>query len=288
MIKRLLGWFFTTPALLLLGVFSYVPLVVALCLSVYETDGLAYARFVGLAHFKTLLGEDGRFCHSVLIMLVLMASFLMVWIVPPLLGARLISAINSAKIRFIYRVLFTMPMVVPGVAILLIWRELYASDGALNQLLDTIGLGALATTWLGNPQTALLSIIAIGLPWIGGIGLLIFLAALDNIPDELRQAARIDGAGTIGTFYHVELPLLLPQIGIVAVLAQLAAIQGYESVLILTNGGPAESTLVPGLYMFQNAFWFGRLGYASAIGVFLLIFGVGFSLLSLRLSRGRA
>jgi ABC-type sugar transport system permease subunit len=136
-------------------------------------------------------------------------------------------------------------------------------------VLAAIGFGDHTRAWLGDPATVVPAIVAMGLPFTGGIFLLVYLAGFIAIPPSFAEAARLDGAGSWAVFLRVELPTLAPQVRIVALLALLGVVQNFENIQILTNGGPMNASLTPALYLFRSGFEFGQLGYASAIGVVL-------------------
>jgi len=125
--------------------------------------------------------------------------------------------------------------------------------------------------WLADPRTALGAVIFLGFPWINTLGVLIYLAGLENIDPALFEAADIDGAGALKKFRYIELPLLARQIKLNLVLGLIGAIEGYGTILFLTRGAPAYSTTVPGYQMYAEAFKYNRMGYASAIGLTMFV-----------------
>jgi ABC-type sugar transport system permease subunit len=154
--------------------------------------------------------------------------------------------------------------------ILLIWRFIYnPSIGLLNQFLTVVGLESLTQNWLGDPRFSLLSVAFIGFPWAGGFPFLIYLAGLQNITSDIFDASTVDGATGIKRFFYVELPLILGQVKLLVMLTIITVIQSYQNYLILTQGGPGLSSMVPGLHMYYTAFRYQKFGYGSAIGVIL-------------------
>jgi raffinose/stachyose/melibiose transport system permease protein len=187
---------------------------------------------------------------------------------------------------YFYRVLFVVPMVVPGMVVLMIWRFIYSPNlGLLNEVLRVIGLGALARPWLGDFQLALLAIVFIGFPWIAGIGTLIYLAGFQAIPNELLDAAAIDGAGTWARFRRVEIPMVLSQIKLLVILTVIGALQNFATIMVMTNGGPGTTTMVPGLYLYRNAMYYNKMGYACAIGTLIFIITLVLTYLNTRYLR---
>jgi raffinose/stachyose/melibiose transport system permease protein len=190
----------------------------------------------------------------------------------PLLVAKLITSLRSQRLQYLLRVGFVVPLVVPGVVFILIWGFFYEpTQGLLNRLLTDLHLGGLTQAWLGDPNLALYCVMFMGFPWVDGFGLLIYTAGLQAIPGELTEAAAIDGANARQRFWHIEIPLILGQIRLMATLAIINGLQNFTQVLILTNGGPGQATTVPGLYLYQAAMFDQRMGYASAIAFVLFV-----------------
>jgi raffinose/stachyose/melibiose transport system permease protein len=137
-------------------------------------------------------------------------------------------------------------------------------------------MGGLSRSWLGESRTALFAVAGVGFPWAGGLALLVYLAGLMAIPQDVRDSCAIDGAIGWRRVWSVDLPLLRPQIGLLVTLTVIGTLQEFGSILILTAGGPGLSTHVPALHMYFQAFRFGHLGYAAAIG--LVLFAAIFAL----------
>lgn len=204
----------------------------------------------------------------------------------PLLVAKLILSLRDPRWQFAFRILFVVPLVVPSVVIYLIWQFIYDPNiGLLNQTLALLHLTGLQQTWLGDPHLALYSIMFVGFPWVDGFALLIFTAGIQAIPAEILEAAAIDGASTWPRFLRIELPLLLGQLRLILVLTIINGIQDFTAILVLTGGGPANATVVPGLYLYLNAFDGGRFGYACAIGAVLFVIIVAFTIVNLTVLR---
>ena len=168
-------------------------------------------------------------------------------------------------------------MVVPGVAISLIWRFMYGDAGPVSAFLELIGAESLIRGWLSDPHTVLYAIMFVGFPFITGLNLLIYYSGLANIPDSILDAAKIDGAGILSTIFRVHLPFLMSPARILSIMTVIAVVQGFERILIITGagegtgGGPGYASMVPGLYMYYQAFSFKRMGYACAIGLAMFV-----------------
>ncbi len=280
-----IAWIYLLPAFALLGIFAYWPFLHAFKLALYRSDGLGLNRFVGFQNFIDLY-RDPLFWHGFKV-LGLFAIGLPLQILGPFIGAKLIHGVRSQRAAFFYRAVLVIPVVIPMMTGILIWRDFYGPEGAVNRLLEAAGLEMLKTTWLGSTSTVIPAIIFMGVPWLGGINMLLFLAGFINIPKSLYEAARLDGASSWAIVRQVEMPLLLPQFRIVSILCCLGLIQSYEGILVLTAGGPANATLVPGLYLFKNCFEFGRLGYASTIGLVLFALCLVLTFLNMTFLRRR-
>jgi len=263
-------YLFLLPTFILVSIFSYYPIISAVFHAFTEWDGVN-VRFNGIKNFASMPKDDALVASIPnVIRLALFAEFVALTL--PLLAAVIIFHLKGEKIRYFFRVLFVVPMVVPYMVILLIWRFIYdPMDGLLNRLLMLVGFKD-PPMWLGDPKTALLSIMLIGFPWVAGFNLLIYIAGLDNISPDIFDAATIDGATGFRRFFSIELPLLSGQIKLIVIMTFITQLQAFQSELILTNGGPGFSTMVPGLVLYQNAFHFNRMGYASAIGLLLALF----------------
>jgi ABC-type sugar transport system permease subunit len=202
----------------------------------------------------------------------LLAASLVKALVAPLIVAEILMSLRSARLQYLFRTAFIVPMVVPGMVTMLLWAFIYdGSVGLLNMTLEGMGLGSMTRAWLGEAATALPAIVGVGFPWAGGLALLIYLAGLNGISGDVWEAAALDGATGLRRISTVDLPLLRPQIRLLATLTVIGALQDFGSILILTGGGPGLSTHVPALHMYFQAFRFGHMGYASAIGLSLFV-----------------
>lgn len=281
------GWpayLFLLPTLLLVGYFAYYPAYVALTRAFTDWDGLNVPNFTGLENFRRavadpVMGEATRNMAVWVVLGVLLA------LVMPLVVAELIFHLRGRRRQYFYRTLFVVPIVIPSLVLLLLWGTFYRSDGLINQLLGAVGLGGLRHDWLSDPHTALYSLILLGFPYIDAFNFLLLYAGLQAIPEDVFDAAKIDGATGWRRIVKVDLPLLRPQLGLIAVLAIIGNVQYYISPLVLTSGGPGFATTVPALLMFQTARRDGEFGYAMAIAVLLMILVVVLTGLSRWLSR---
>ena len=261
--------------LALLGVFVYAPFFWAFTGSLYEFEVGAPARFVGMNNFTEIFSRDPIIWPAFSNMLFLTVFMLCVRLTIPLIVAKLIFSLPGERSRYLYRIIFLVPIVVPAVAVQLIWGGIvYADQGLINELLQAVGLDHLVTGWLSNPRTALLACVMVGFPFAGGIEILIYYAGLSGIPQSVNEAAKLEGCVGLRKFFYIDIPMVMSQLKLMLVLTIIAGVQTYENLFILTRGGPGFTTTVPALWMYYNAFSFQRMGYACAIGVclFLVVF----------------
>ncbi len=274
------------PTFVMLLVFSYYPFFSALSYAFTRWDGMSTTReFVFLDNFaEAFRNPEFRIsCGNVAVLLI---AAVVKTLTIPLLVAELLFAVRNSRFAYAYRVLFVLPMVVPGLVLLLIWQQFYQGDfGLINQLVRLVGDPGFKHSWLGDPRTALGALVFMGFPWVSPIAVLILLSGLLSIPASLLDAARVDGAGLFARFVHVDLKLILGQVKILVVLTIIGVIQEFQVQLILTNGGPGTATMTPGLHMFNYAFRYGRLGYASAVAVILFLVMLSLTFLNMRYIR---
>ncbi len=260
-----------SPTIGLLAIFSLVPFLWAFWTSFFEYEVGGESKYVGLANYVEFL-HDPTTIPSLLNMAALTVFGLVVTLVFPLFVAKMIFNLSSERARYIYRVLFLVPIVVPGIASTLIWRSMiYGDHGLLNETFRAFGLEQFTRGWLSDPVTALWAVAFIGFPFAGGINILIYYAGLTSISDSVQDAAELDGAHGARKFLSIELPLLMSQVKLLLILVIIGGVQSFEGMLVLTKGGPGFKTMLPGLWMYLNAFSFQRMGYACAIGVVLFL-----------------
>ena len=269
--------------LVLLSIFVYLPVIWAFTKSLFEFEVGSASKFVGLANYIEFLTLDPITWVSLFNMLFLTFFAVCVRLTFPLVVAKLIHSLPNERWRYIYRIVFLVPIVVPGVAIQLIWVSLiYGDRGLLNEFLRGIGLSGWVTGWLSDPSTALMAVAMVGFPFAGGFEVLIYYAGLSGIPESVNEASLIEGCVGIRKFFLIDIPMVLSQLKLILLLTIIAGVQGFENLLILTRGGPGFTTTVPGLWMYYNAFSFQRMGYACSIGVCLFVLIFGLTLLNIK------
>jgi putative chitobiose transport system permease protein len=280
-------YLFLLPALLLLGVFVFYPIGAVVYYSLTDYDIVRPPVFIGLDNFVRLL-DDETF------KLALLHSFIYLLVTPILIALSIVLAIVvNRKLRgiHIYRALYFVPAVSGSIAIGLSWRWLFDRSGIVNSLLQTWGLIDEPIQWLATPSLVLPMAMLLTI-WAGiGYYSVIFLAGLQNVPEELYDAARIDGANDFQKHRYVSIPALRPQIVFVAVISSLAALKVFDEIYVLTNrtGGVLDSGVTMVFYLWEQAFERSNAGYASAIAIALLVITLGFSVVNVRLlERGNA
>jgi len=269
------------PTLLLLALFNYYPAVLGLSRAFTRWETGEDPQWIGLSNFVAMW-HDEFLRLSLRNLLVLLVANVLKTLTMPLLVAELLMSLRSPRWQYVMRTAFILPMVVPGMVTMLLWSFIYdGSVGLLNQILETLGMGAMARSWLGDSGTALWAIIGIGFPWAGGLALLIYLAGLNAISGDVWDSCQVDGVGGLKRVWYVDLPLLLPQVRLLVILTLIGVLQDFGSILVLTGGGPGLATHVPALHMYFQAFRFGHMGYAAAIGLTLFVAIFTLSLLNL-------
>ena len=279
------SYLFLVPTFLFLAAFNYLPAISGLyhAFTEWETGGAAH--WIGAGNFQKMAGDE--FLRlSIGNQIVLLAAALVKALVFPLIAAEMLFHLRSKRMQYALRTLLLIPMVVPGMVGVLLWGFIYDPNiGLLNNGIAAVGLKSLQRAWLGDWHTALPAVIGVGFPWISGLALLIYLAGLIAIPQDVLDSCAVDGASGWRRFWSVDLPLVRGQVRLLAALTIIGTLQDFGSLLVLTGGGPGLATHVPALHMYYQAFRFGHYGYASAIGFVLFLTILIFTLTNMRFGR---
>ena len=273
------------PAALFYAAFQFFPIVGAFALSLFDWNGinLSQARFIGLSNFSELL-QDPVFWSSLQHNVVVAMAVLLF----QCLGAFVVAAVIHAGIRGgrIFRVLFFAPVVMSSVAVAMLAIFVFSpSIGLLNTFLNAAGLTALAQDWLGSSTWALPSVI-VTFNWQAfGFSMLLLLSGLQQVPVEVCEAALIDGASQRSVLWQVVLPIMRPVASVVVLLGVISAFRVFDTVYVLTTGGPYHASDVLVTYLYNEAFNGNRVGYGDAVGVTLFLIVFAFALVQLRLTR---
>jgi multiple sugar transport system permease protein len=282
------GWAFAFPALAVIGVFFLLPVVAALALSFTDFDLYALAdpstvRLIGLENYRTLLATP-MFWKAMGNTAVFVVLGVPLSLAASLAAALLLDA-PLARLRGLFRTAFFAPVVTTLVAVALIWRYLlHTRYGLINYLL--VHLGFAPVDWLGDPHWSMPAIVLLAVWKNFGYNMIILLAALQSIPDDLYEAARLDGAGAWARLRHITLPLLQPTLALVTLLTVSGYFQLFAEPYVMTQGGPLQSTVSVLYFMFEQGFTWWRLGFASAVAFVLFGLVLALTALQMRLTRG--
>lgn len=291
--RRWVGLLFVLPAVVLFAVFGVYTVVYGFLLSFARWDGLSPDwSWTGLQNYFDLLGANKVIGprviesagHTLFVMIALPVAVVAI-------GLALALLLNSVRrFRAMIRTVYFIPFVTTGIAVYYAWRFMYQPDGAVNAILNAIGMHALTQPngFTGNANSALAAVTAV-LIWSNvPIAMLLFLTGLQTLPDSVIEAARVDGAGPFRTLWSVILPLLNPITALVVIIELREALQNYQLFLLMTNGGPLNSTNTLGLQTYSLGFGANTdLGYASALGWLLAAIAVILAVVNLRILRSR-
>jgi multiple sugar transport system permease protein len=281
------GWLFIAPAIVLIGVFFFLPVGASLLLSITDFDLYAIAnpsnvRFVGTRNYTDLL-QNPTFW------LALRNTFYFALVGGPLtvatsLGAALLLNAKVVRFKTLFRTIYFLPFVTTLVAVAIVWRYLYHPQyGFLNYALGAIGVHPI--DWLGDPRWAMPAIILLAVWKNFGYNMLIFIAGLQAVPEDLYEAAALDGAGAFRQFWHVTLPNLAPTFFFVGVFTMIGYFQLFAEPYVMTTGGPLGATTSLVLFMYEEGFRWWRLGVAASIAFLLFLIILVWTAIQLRLER---
>ncbi len=280
---RYAPYFFISPFYILFALFFLFPTLFALVLGFMKWNSLATPEFFGLRNYQHLFA-DPVFWKAVGNTLFYASGSLFIIVPLALLEAL---ALNSKLLRLktLWRVVYFAPIVTSTVAISLVFRMLYNKDfGTINGLI--MALGGVPVDWMGNEQVAKFAVMGVVIWRWTGLLAVYFLAGLQSIPEELHEAAAIDGADTIERFFYVTLPLLRPVLLFVSVIVLIGSMQIFDDPQILTGGGPANATISIVQYLYVQGISNLLFGFASAVGLFLFVVIFVLSLVQFRVFRG--
>lgn len=288
--RELAAWTFVAPALIAIGVFFFVPVAAALAMSLTDFDIYALAdlgnlRFVGLENYRALLANP-------LFWQALANTVLFVVLGVPLsiatsLGTAMLLHSRFARWQGFFRTALFAPVVTTLVAVAVVWRYLFHTRyGLINHALGSFGIAPI--DWLGDPAWAMPSIVLLGVWKNFGYNMVILLAGLQAIPEDLYEAARLDGARRWALFRHITLPSLAPLLLVVSILTMAGHFQLFAEPYVMTQGGPAQRTVTVLYLMYEEGFKWWSLGSASAVAFVLFVIMFAITLVQLRVSRRSA
>jgi multiple sugar transport system permease protein len=266
--ENIAAYVFLTPWLLGFFVLTLGPMVASLYLSLTDFELFTPPEWLGLDNYRRLFTADRRYLHA------LQVTFSFVFLSVPLklAFALFIAMLLNRGLRGLgfYRSIYYLPSLLGGsVAIAIMWRQVFSKDGLVNQILAQFGI--VGPSWISNPNYALYTLVALAV-WQFGAPMVIFLAGLKQIPQDLYDAAAIDGAGALSKFFRVTVPLLTPIIFFNFLMQMIGSYQAFTSAYVVSggSGGPADSTLFYTLYLYERGFTNFEMGYASAMAWILL------------------
>jgi multiple sugar transport system permease protein len=265
------GYLFISPWLFGFLAFTIFPMLSSFYYSFTKFDMVGSPKFIGLKNYIDIFTTDPKFWQALKITFIYALTSVPLRLAFALFVALLL--VQKRRLVGFYRAVFYIPSIIGGsVAVSVMWMQLFGVNGALNSVLASLGIieAGKGIGWPGDPRTALASLVLLA-AWQFGSPMLIFLAGLKQIPISFYEAASIDGATKWKQFIHITLPTLTPIIFFNFIMQMVSGFMMFTQAFIITNGGPFDSTLVYALYMFQKAFTYYDMGYASALAWILLI-----------------
>lgn len=238
-------------------------------MSFTNSDGLTRDYdFIGIANYLRLFSDD-KFINSIWVT----TQFVVIVVIAVnVLGLFIAVMLKKAsKANNIYRSIFFLPVVISQVAVAYIWKNIYAYDGLLDYILQFFGMMATRINWITDPKIALYSLCVAEIWRVLGYHMVLILAGLQTIPEELYEACDIDGGSRWDNFRHITLPLVIPGLSISMIMCTIGALKQYDMVRVLTDGGPVGATATIGYSIIDRAFNYGMMGYASSMAVVLFI-----------------
>jgi multiple sugar transport system permease protein len=280
----LVGYAFLLPDLIGLAVFVVLPIIGAFYISFHDWTGIGKQSWAGIDNYKTLI-HDKAFWQSIKITGIYTVSFVPLLYIISLGLALLVN--QGLRLTGAMRTAFFAPYMVSLVISSVVWSFMLQDPAVVvNVIIGWFGFAP--QSWLGTTDTALISVIVVTLWQSVGYSMIIFLAGLQDIPTSLYEAARVDGAGPWRRFISITLPLLKPTSVFVVLISFIGAFQLFDPIFVMTQGGPANATTTAVYYIYQQAFQYLQLGYASALSVVLFAIILVFSMIQLRVFRDEA
>jgi raffinose/stachyose/melibiose transport system permease protein len=273
-----LPWMFLAPAVLIYSVIVIYPMLYSAYLSLFRWDGISPTKvFVGLENYVILFTQNDVFWIALKNNAIWLVAALLL---PTSIGLGLALLLNTRfRGSHIFRSIFYFPAVLSLAVVGLIWTWIYQPDlGLLNQMLVALGLKAFTRNWLSDPQIAIYPVIVAATWNAVGLPMLLYLAGLQTIPEELHEAAKVEGAGPIRRFLYVTFPLLRETTLIVLAITAINALKAYDIVYAMTNGGPANKTQLLSTWMYFLTYNYNQVGLGTAIAVVLFLLTMIFAI----------
>ncbi|MBA7500586.1 MAG: ABC transporter permease subunit [Clostridia bacterium] len=272
--KNIKGYLFISPWLVGFSVFSLYAIGSAIYYSFCKYSVFKPPQWIGLVNYRTIFTDDPLFSKS----LYNTAYYSILAILLGITVAFLLAILLNQKVRglSVFRAIFYIPSITPIVASSVLWLWVLNQYGLLNIFLNYLGIKGPA--WLTNPAWSKFSLVLMSV-WASGGTMIIFLAGLQGVPQQLYEAAELDGAGIWHKFRHVTIPIMTPVIFFNLIMGIIGSFQVFVQAFIMTEGGPADSTLFYVLYLYHNAFSYYKMGYAAALAIILFVIILSLSLI---------
>ncbi|MDR2022946.1 MAG: sugar ABC transporter permease [Hungatella sp.] len=268
---KVAGYVFILPFIIGFLVFLAVPMIFSLGFSFTRYNILKSPVFIGLENYKTMFTADQKFWKVFGVTMYYVLFSVPLRLLMALLVAMLL--VKSTRLSGFYRAVYYLPSIIgSSVAVAILWKRMFASDGVINAILKIFGLPS-DIAWLGRADTAIWTLIILAV-WQLGSSMLIFLSGLKQIPISLYEAATVDGANSIQRFFKITIPMLTPTIFFNLINQLINGFMAFTQSYIITQGKPKDTTLFYTVYMYQNSFTYNKLGYGCAMAWFM-VFVVG-------------
>lgn len=261
------AFIFISPWIIGFLVFQAYPFLSSFVYSFTDLSMLKPYKFIGLYNFKEIFTHDQTFIQSLKVTVV----YVLISVPLKLTFALFIAMLLNLKVKGIgvFKTLYYLPSILGGsVGIAILWRFLFNKNGFINQLIGRLGMPAV--DWLGSPDLSLITISLLAV-WQFGSSMILFLAALKQIPQELYEAAQVDGSGRVRMFFKITVPMITPIILFNIVMQMINAFQEFAAPFLITKGGPLKATYLYGLMLYDNAFTYLKMGYASALSWIMFV-----------------
>lgn len=280
--SKLKPYLYLIPSVSILILFVYIPLIQNIQFSLYDWNTFSSAKeFIGAKNYLRLF-EDDVFLTAVKNNLLYALISIILQVGLGLILAAILEDKIIRKFSTVFRTVFFIPVLISTTIIGLLFTFIYSPEGMLNQLLTILGLGEFATGWLGNSKTAIFAVIGVSQWQNIGYIMILFIVAIQRIPQSLYEAAELDGASKIKAFFNVTVPMVKETMLVSLIITLSGAFLVFNEIYILTSGGPGNSSTVLGMHLFNTAFIHGEMGYASTIANFIFILTLTLTLIQMR------
>jgi raffinose/stachyose/melibiose transport system permease protein len=277
-------WWWTLPAVALTGTVIYLATAAGAFYAFTNWSGIGSFNFVGVTNFVNVF-RTPQILQALVNTVLLAIGYVVFTNIAGLLFALALN--RTLKTRYLLRTLIFMPVVLSPVAVSFVWKFIFAYDGPLNQVLGDIGLGSLRHDWLATPHLALGCVLVVMVWQNIGFVSVVYLAGLATVPQELEEAAAIDGAGAWRRFRKITVPMIQPSLAIATTLTLIGGLRVFDQIMALTGGGPDNATQTLATEIYQQTFTYQEFGFGAAMALLLTVFILIFTVVQLTLTRDR-